>query len=289
MFHPIPAHLYDEYFAVYSSDRSAYNIQELFIPVHNNPDLKLHTIIKYYSPPDQNVDEQSNSKNTYLLYSHGNAGNIFGRTDIVETISNELKCNVVVYDYRGFGKSGYSNMSNLLNTHRNKAVPTEHGVYGDVLTMWLYLTTEMGIAPENIILYGESLGCAISTWLIKHIARENGQRPHSVILCSGFCSLKREVDDKAGPMVSWLVDDDVFPTKRNLEDGLQTLKEKGIELFKTFVLHSPTDEVIRIENGVQNSRVENGQFYQIYGGHCSHRFGDVLSKIASDNGHNENN
>jgi len=55
--------------------------------------------------------------------------------------------NVFIFDYRGYGLSQGS--------------PSESGLRMDIKAAYDYLIQERGISPENIILYGESLGGAV--------------------------------------------------------------------------------------------------------------------------------
>ena len=56
--------------------------------------------------------------------------------------------NVFAFDYRGFGRNG--------------GTPTEAGVYEDALTAYRYLTQQLDVVPERIILAGRSLGSAVA-------------------------------------------------------------------------------------------------------------------------------
>jgi fermentation-respiration switch protein FrsA (DUF1100 family) len=57
--------------------------------------------------------------------------------------------NGLLIDYRGYGKS----------TGR---INQEGRVYTDGLTAWTFLTTDKGIDPENIIIWGRSLGGGVA-------------------------------------------------------------------------------------------------------------------------------
>jgi len=85
-----------------------------------------------------------------ILYFHGNAGNISTRLEIVKMFVDS-KFNVFIFDYRGYGKS--------------TGKPTEKGIYLDTLSIYKYLTENENINIENIIVYGESIGCAFATYL----------------------------------------------------------------------------------------------------------------------------
>ncbi|MBD3271829.1 MAG: alpha/beta fold hydrolase [Elusimicrobia bacterium] len=80
-----------------------------------------------------------------ILFAHGNAGNISHRLDKVFFFVS-LGCDVLVFDYRGYGQSQGS--------------PSEQGIYRDTSAAYRYLTETRSIPPERIILYGESLGGA---------------------------------------------------------------------------------------------------------------------------------
>ena len=59
--------------------------------------------------------------------------------------------NVFAFDYRGFG--------------RNAGTPSEAGVYEDALTAYRYLTQELEVAPQRVILAGRSLDrLSLSSW-----------------------------------------------------------------------------------------------------------------------------
>jgi len=85
-----------------------------------------------------------------LLLSHGNAGNISDRMEKAGMLSR-LGLNVLLYDYRGYGRS--------------EGVPSETGTYRDGSAAYRYLIDTRGIAAKDIFFYGESLGTAIATEL----------------------------------------------------------------------------------------------------------------------------
>ena len=85
-----------------------------------------------------------------LLFFHGNAGNISHRRESIE-LFHRLGLNVFIIDYRGYGQSEGS--------------PSEQGLYQDASAAWLYLTAEKGFDPENVIIFGRSLGGAVAAKL----------------------------------------------------------------------------------------------------------------------------
>jgi len=85
-----------------------------------------------------------------LLFSHGNAGNLWDRIPLVERL-HQQGLGVFLYDYRGFGNSQGS--------------PGEEGLFQDSEAAWEWVTAKGGIQPERIISYGRSLGAAVALHL----------------------------------------------------------------------------------------------------------------------------
>ena len=108
-----------------------------------------------------------------LLLCHGNAGNISHRLESI-ALFNSLGLNVLIFDYRGYGRS--------------TGKISEPGFYQDVDAMWQVLTKTKGIAAENIIVFGRSLGAAIASHLSTKV------RPGGVILESAFTSALANVE-----------------------------------------------------------------------------------------------
>lgn len=84
----------------------------------------------------------------YLLFSHGNGGNVSGRLEIAgELVERGLA--VLLYDYRGYGRS-------------SDGPPNEEGVYRDAEAAYAAIVERSG-DPGRVILYGRSLGGGV-TW-----------------------------------------------------------------------------------------------------------------------------
>jgi len=105
----------------------------------------------------------------YVLFCHGNAGNISHRLDNIRLLI-EMELNVLIFDYRGYGKS--------------TGKPSEKGFYLDALSAYDYLADKEKIKPENIVIFGRSLGAAAA---IDVAIKRN---PKSVIIESGFLSTR---------------------------------------------------------------------------------------------------
>jgi fermentation-respiration switch protein FrsA (DUF1100 family) len=82
-----------------------------------------------------------------LLWFHGNAENIGHGLEHLGFYSR-LGVNILAVDYRGYGKSEGS--------------PNEAGVYRDADAAYDYLIQERHIQPQNIFVFGHSLGGAVA-------------------------------------------------------------------------------------------------------------------------------
>lgn len=83
-----------------------------------------------------------------ILFSHGNAEDIGTATTFLKELQDS-GFSVFAYDYRGYGTS--------------EGKPSEENSYQDVETAFNYLTQELKISPEKIIIHGRSLGGAVAT------------------------------------------------------------------------------------------------------------------------------
>jgi fermentation-respiration switch protein FrsA (DUF1100 family) len=173
-----------------------------------------------------------------LLFFHGNAGNISHRLDSLK-IFHDLGLSTLIIDYRGYGKSEGS--------------ISEKGTYLDAEAAWNYLTGVKGFLPQEIIVFGRSLGAAIAA----HIAgRKN---PGGLILESAFTS----VPDMGARMYPFIP---VRFLSRFQYDARKALQSVTCPIL---VIHSPHDEIIPFENGRQlyESARQPKRFLEIRGDH----------------------
>ncbi|XP_061526551.1 alpha/beta hydrolase domain-containing protein 17C [Phycodurus eques] len=84
-----------------------------------------------------------NSRYT-LLFSHGNAVDLGQMCSFYIGLGSRINCNVFSYDYSGYGVS--------------TGKPSEKNMYADIEAAWQVLRNKYGVTPENIILYGQSIG-----------------------------------------------------------------------------------------------------------------------------------
>lgn len=132
-----------------------------------------YSIIKLSAPNGEKISAKffKNEKAEFtILFSHGNAEDIFNSTPFFESLSN-AGFNVLAYDYRGYGTS--------------EGKPSEKNSYEDIETAYNYLVNEQKISSDKIIIHGRSLGGAISIDLASH------QKCGGLIVESSFVSAFR--------------------------------------------------------------------------------------------------
>lgn len=79
-----------------------------------------------------------------ILFSHGNAVDLGQMSSFYIGLGSRINCNIFSFDYSGYGASS--------------GKPSEKNLYSDIDAAWQALRTRYGISPQNIILYGQSIG-----------------------------------------------------------------------------------------------------------------------------------
>jgi pimeloyl-ACP methyl ester carboxylesterase len=190
-------------------------------------------------PPQQNGDESSSlsseKSGIVTLYLHGNAGNISHRGDKLSALA-QAGTSVLIIDYRGFGKSD--------------GRPNESGLYLDADAAYGELLRR-GYLPEQIMLYGESLGTGVATDLA---VRDSCA---ALVLEAPFPSIG-DVASRVVPVLGPLV-----------VSGFETGKKIGGVTVPILVIHGNLDEVVPYDLGqaVFAAANEPKQFWTIEGGH----------------------
>jgi fermentation-respiration switch protein FrsA (DUF1100 family) len=173
-----------------------------------------------------------------LLFFHGNAGNISHRLDSIE-IFHYLGLSVFIVDYRGYGKSeGRRSIS---------------GVTEDAISAWKYLTDERGISPDDIVVFGRSIGGAVAMQLMRHVT------PRALILESTFSSLPEMIRVPfLVPVASFIVGD-VF-NSAEIASALTV---------PTLCFHSPDDGIVpyRLGRRLYESVAAEKSFVELSGDH----------------------
>jgi uncharacterized protein len=173
-----------------------------------------------------------------LLFFHGNAGNISHRLDSIH-IFHQLGLSVFIIDYRGYGKS--------------TGTPSEKGTYVDAEAAWNYLTKEKNISPDNIIIFGRSLGGAVAIWLAEKYSSA------ALIVESSFASIADVGKHYYPYLPTSLLTRIKYPSKDRISNITSPI----------LVVHSVNDDIIPYENGKQlfEAATEPKTLLKINGGH----------------------
>lgn len=150
-----------------------------------------------------------------ILFSHGNAVDVGQMASFLVYLSARLQCNILTYDYAGYGAS--------------TGAPTEANIYADVDAAWRCLVDHYGLSPDQVILYGQSIGTVPTVDLASRI------KVAGVILHSPLTSGVRVAfpDTKQ----TWFFD--AFPSIDKVEKITSPV----------LVIHGKDDEVIDFSHG----------------------------------------
>lgn len=186
------------------------------------PDMQVITV----QPEGMNESIQgwygrpSDPSKPVLLYFHGNGGGIDIRTGRIKPLLDQ-GYGVLLAEYRGY--SG------------NPGQPTEKGLYADADAYFKWLTTQESISEERIVLYGESLGSGVATYLAAKHWNIRG-----IILDAPYTSLP---DIAQGTIMG------IFPVKLIMLDRFSSIKRIQSVTSPLLILHGARDKVVPIRLG----------------------------------------
>lgn len=155
----------------------------------------------------------------WVLLSHGNGGNVSHRLGWIALL-RRLGAAVLVYDYRGYGKS--------------EGRPDEAGTYQDAAAALAHLTGPLGADPARVVYLGESLGAAVAVELAVRRA------PAGLILEAPFAST----------MAMAKVYFPMLPADLLVANRYDTLSKIGGLRAPLLVLHSREDDIVPFEQGL---------------------------------------
>jgi fermentation-respiration switch protein FrsA (DUF1100 family) len=173
-----------------------------------------------------------------VLVLPGNAGNMSHRLDYA-LMFRRLQYDTLLVDYRGYG--------------RNTGKPSEEGTYRDAAAAWRWLTQTKGYEPRDIVIYGESLGGAVASWLAA------AHTPGALVLASTFTS----VPDLGAELYRFV------PVRWLSRYRYDTLERMGRVRAPVLVIHSRDDEIVPYAHGrkIHAAANEPKAFLEIAGGH----------------------
>ena len=197
-------------------------VEEFFVSTEDH--LNIHSLYL----PLANADK-------LLIYFHGNAGNIYHRIpDLIQL--QRFGVSVVGVSYRGYGKSEGS--------------PSEEGIYQDGNAVFKYVTEELGVSIDNIIVFGRSIGTAAAI----NIAKNRGIK--GLILVTPLTSGKAHAKASGLWLFSSLAGDSF--------NNLSKIKHIKAPLL---VIHGTNDHVIPFSMGKEifNNAKTKKRFIKIEG------------------------
>lgn len=121
-----------------------------------------------------------------MLFFHGNAEDIGIARRTLIGLKSALKISILAVEYCGYGLfQGEKDADKVLH---------------DCLSVFDYLTCVMGVAHEDILLFGRSIGSSPSCFIAQ-------ERPNvgALILMSPFKSLREIARDHVGKLLSYLL------------------------------------------------------------------------------------
>ncbi|MDR1385304.1 MAG: alpha/beta hydrolase [Planctomycetaceae bacterium] len=164
-------------------------------------------------------DHPNDTTQGSILYCHGNGENISYLVDLALQLSCDLRCNVLIFDYAGYGKS--------------EGKPTAQGILDDGRAARDWLAAHDEISCEQVIVYGQSLGGSVAA----DIAAKDGAG--GLIVESSFTSLG-DMGRKMFP---------VLPVNYLLRERLASVEKIGNVTCPVFISHSKSDSVIPFSQG----------------------------------------
>lgn len=183
-----------------------------------------------------------------VVFSHGNAGSMGHHLGFVMWLA-EAGYNVMMYDYRGFGKSG--------------GTVDRRGMVDDVKAAIACAARRPDLGTRQLISYGHSLGGAKS---VTALAEKPAKGMRAVVVEGAFASYQAMARLMAGRLGESLVTDELAP-----KDFVARLSPLPL-----LVVHGTRDEVVPVAQGRQlfeNARQPKTLFEVAAGRH-----GDSLSR-----------
>ncbi len=159
------------------------------------------------------------AKPTIILF-HGNAGNI-GIRDFKARMFIDAGYGIMLAGYRGYGG--------------NTGKPTENGLYEDARAQMRWLVSH-GVKPQNIVIYGESLGSGVATKMATEFPQAR-----AVILETPYTSTV-EVGQWRFPVV---------PVYLLMKDRFESIERIDEIRSPVLVLHGTKDRIVPFRYGLK--------------------------------------
>lgn len=152
-----------------------------------------------------------------VLYFHGNGSNLANRVQRFDLLTRN-GAGLLALGYRGYGGSG--------------GVPSERGLIDDARAAHSHLQ-KLGVAPERIVLFGESLGAGVA------VALASERKVAALVLEAPFSSAA-----DVAASVYWM-----FPVRWLIRDSFDSTSRISEISAPVLILHGDADRVIPMRFG----------------------------------------
>lgn len=191
-----------------------------------------------------------------VFFLHGNSGNL--RTWLADVDAfRKANFDVVMFDYRGFGKS-------------TGCIESEDQLRADVRAVWQRFAPEY--EGRRVVISGQSLGSGLAAGLAAELCVA-GHEPHLTLLVSPYSSMRALADE----LYPWV-------PRQVLRYPLHTLEHAAKLRGPVMLIHGDRDELIGIHHSeALRSVVPAAQLLRVTGaGHSDvHQFPSVRQAVAS--------
>lgn len=230
-------------------------------PPHNIDENRLFNTIKFIDTPNYSIaylivlPANNKTPTKYMIFSHGNACDLFGMYEFAKFWANKLNIAVVLYDYPGYGVSN--------------GKPTEQGCYESLTGIVAEISKIVNI--KDITLVGQSIGTGV---VVDQIA--NNKSLSGAILISPYTSVVAIASDMVSSSSSSLSSTSTF-LSTPIDKFCSLKKIKNVEC-PVKIFHGNQDNVINVSHGKElYDKLPNKKFSPVWMEGVDHN--NILSKI----------
>lgn len=176
-----------------------------------------------------------------VLYLHGNGGARGGehRRKLYDVLGNNgLSAHVITFDYRGYGDS-------------TNVWPTPNGITTDAIYVYYWLLSHKNVDKKRIIVWGHSLGSAITLRFISQLAK--GDNPRAIVLEAPFTSMADATKwhpfalfYRHLPLFEWFFVEPIVENELTNFDSVSLLNKIDSPIL---ILHAMDDKIIPFHLG----------------------------------------
>ena len=238
--------------------------QLLFLPnrkIYSKPEdfgITNYENVSIETPDGENLEgyfiKASKDTNKTIIFFNGQGYNSTMCFEQIKKMQEKIPVNILVVDYRGFGKSSL----------KSKSV-TEEGLITDGKAMYDFLIKK-GYKPNDISFCGVSLGGAVAT----AVATQEGVDIDMLIILSSFTTTGDVAADKV---------DEYNPFTGKLQKGIQTVAKQAVacnlnsleniqnvKAKKVIICHGGNDKYIPYWHGIrlfEKVKVKDKEFFLV--------------------------